>query len=415
MTEEEFQDAYGRKFNDNRVVAVVKLVYAKPQYIFAVLDGIKSTVGKVTIDESTGVIVMVDTPEKIEQMKQAVAGVEDGRIKTRLYSLQYAQPDDVAAKLRSKLDDHKVGSIVGDSRSRQVVVTGFLDRMAEVEDLIKGLDKKTKEVLVEIRILKVVLNPQLDYGIDWSQAFSNAKDPALRKLSFRGAFPISSTVSTAAALGTVGKIAYGTVGSGAFAAELKALHQVIDTKILANPRLTILDGEEASIHIGDTLAYVTTSTTQGSSTSTTAETVNFVDVGIKLKVTPVINDDGFVSMKIKPEISSKTGDYTTPNNNTIPLINTTTAETSVMVKDGTTIIIGGLRKDERTKTHKGLPVLKDIPVIGLAFGMREDEITKTEIVIMLTPHIITGSKDVTDRKWTIKEEESVGIEGGGRG
>lgn len=403
MTETEYQAAYGRKFSDNRQVEITKLAYASPTYAFSVLDTMRSTLGKVIIDEGTGVVVMIDTAEKIKEMKEAIKEMDRNKMVTRIYNLQYAKTDDVVAKLKPKIDDKKVGMVVGDQRSGQVVVTALPQRLQEMDDLIKSLDKKTKEVMIEIRILKLILNPQYDLGINWEKAFSNSKNQSLQKLDFRGAFPISSAISSASTLGTVGKIAFGSIGVNAFAVELKALKQINDSKILANPRLTVIDGEESKIHIGDTLAYVTTATTTGSSTSTTAETVNFVDIGIQLSVTPKINDDGYVTIKIKPEISSKTGDYTTPSGNKIPLINKTLAETNVMVKDGTTIVIGGLRKDERSRSKSGLPLLMDIPFVGGIFSTVEDKITKTEIVIFLTPHITGGDLNITDEKGRIKE------------
>jgi len=404
LTEMEYEEVYGVRFSDNRKVEISKLKYANPTYAFSVLDSIRSSIGKVIIDEGTGVVVMIDTLEKIEEMTKAIREMDRAKMDTRVYSLQYAKPEEVVVKLKPKLDGKKVGTITGDRRSNQVIVSAFPDRMQEMERLIKSLDKKTKEVLIEIRILKIVLNPQFDMGIDWSKAFTDSKKSDLRKLDFRGAFPISSTISSSTALGTIGKIAYGTVGSDIFALELKALKEVSDSKILANPRLTVVSGEEAKIHIGDKLAYVTTATTTGSATSTTAETVSFVDIGIQLNVTPTINDEGFITMKIKPEISSKTGDYETPTGNLIPLINTTLAETNVMVKDSTTIIIGGLRKDEKTHVQKGFPFLMDIPFLGRLFSSVTDEITKTEIVIFLTPHIVGGDLNVTDEREQIKDE-----------
>jgi type II secretory pathway component GspD/PulD (secretin) len=170
----------------------------------------------------------------------------------------------------------------------------------------------------------------------------------------------------------------------------------------------VTDKEEASIHIGDKLAYVTTTTTTGQVTTTTAESVTFVDVGIQLRVTPTINEDGFVTMKIEPEISSKVGDYITPTGNKIPLINTTKAQTTVMVKDGTTVILGGLRKDEKTRTLKGLPLLMNLPIFGRLFRMESESVTNTEIVILLTPHIVRGDVTFTDTVGEIKPFKDYG-------
>ena len=101
-------------------------------------------------------------------------------------------------------------------------------------------------------------------------------------------------------------------------------------------------------------------------------------------------------MKIKPEISSVTGEVTTSNNNTIPVVETSEAETNVMVKDGVTIVIGGLIKEEKIRTTKKVPLLGNIPLLGKAFKNESDKVSKTEIVLFLTPHIISGDVPATE-------------------
>ena len=176
---------------------------------------------------------------------------------------------------------------------------------------------------------------------------------------------------------------------------LKFLRTIGETRVLSSPRLTVVNNQEAKIHVGERQAYVTTTTTTGQSTTSTAEAVTFVDIGIQLAVTPTINEDGFVTMKIKPEISSVTGSLITPSKNTIPIIDTSEAETTVMVKDGTTIVIAGLRKDENVNTNKRVPFLGDIPFLGRAFQNVNTSKTRTELLVLLTPKIIEGDHLVT--------------------
>jgi type II secretory pathway component GspD/PulD (secretin) len=141
---------------------------------------------------------------------------------------------------------------------------------------------------------------------------------------------------------------------------------------------------------------VTTTTTTGQTTTTTAEEVQFIDVGIQLVVTPtVINNDGFVTMKIKPEISSVVSTLTTPSKNQIPIVDTSTAETNVLVKDGSTVIIGGLRKDQKKFANDQIPFLGGIPVIGELFKQRDKDDELTELVVFITPHIVSGDLLVT--------------------
>ena len=121
---------------------------------------------------------------------------------------------------------------------------------------------------------------------------------------------------------------------------LKYLQTIGKTKILSNPTLSVVENQEANIHVGERRAYVTTTTTVGSTTTTTSEEVTYVDVGIKLSLKPIINDDGYVTIEVKPEISSVISSITTASNNVIPIIDTSTAQTTVIAKDGATIILG---------------------------------------------------------------------------
>ncbi len=171
---------------------------------------------------------------------------------------------------------------------------------------------------------------------------------------------------------------------------IKYLQTLGRTQILSNPQLAVINNQEARIHVGEKQAYVTTTTTTGQTTTTVSEEVTFVDVGIQLSVTPTINDDGYVTMKVKPEVSSVVSTLTTPSGNKIPIIDSSMAETTVMVKDGATIIIGGLRKEEKTSSSEQLPFLGKIPLLGFLFRSGSNKTERTELLVMLTPHIISG-------------------------
>jgi len=158
----------------------------------------------------------------------------------------------------------------------------------------------------------------------------------------------------------------------------------------------VTENEEAKILVGTREAYVTSTTTAGQTTSTIAEDVQFIDVGIQLTVTPSINQDGFVTMKIKPEVSSVVRTLVTSQKNEIPIVDTSTAETSVMVADGMTVILGGLRKDERKRTDKQVPKLGNLPFLGNAlFKQKDRDSTLSELVVFITPHIVFGDALVT--------------------
>ena len=225
----------------------------------------------------------------------------------------------------------------------------------------------------------------------------------VKNVGVQQSFPISSTIS---ALGTVGSITYGKLDPDFLQLEISALKQVISSRVIARPRLMVTNNQEANIHIGDTIPYVTSTTTGTGDTATVSEQINFIDVGIKLKVTPTIKDDGYVTMKIRPEISSRTKDVETPKKALIPQVNTTYVETNAIVQDGCTVIIGGLKQLTNKTSKSGLPYLMDVPIVGNAFKNSSKDFNDTEMVIFLTPHIISGKHDALENQDEIHQDKN---------
>ncbi len=396
MSEDEYTQTRGKSFNDKRKVLTRTLIYAKPTYVVTALQAIQSALGKVVVDEDTGTVVMIDTSEKLMQMNALLDQLEH-KLDTKVIRLQYANAKEIETQLKPSIDAKGVGTIMADERSNQLILSAYPGRMEGLLPTVTALDRQTKAVLIEARILQLTLNPTYDYGINWEKLFRSYNG-----LDFKGSFPINST-STGTSAGTnFGQVAIGNVGTDEIVADIRFLKQVTNTKVLANPRVMILNHQESKINIGDRIPYVVTTTTGTGTTASVSEEIRFIDVGINLAVTPTINDDGYITMKIRPEISSRTGDLTTPTKNIIPLVNTTYIDTSVIVKDGVTIILGGLKRDDVSEKKKGVPYLMDMPWVGGAFKNRSDSITRTEILVFITPKIVSGGKDVVDENIAIK-------------
>jgi len=159
--------------------------------------------------------------------------------------------------------------------------------------------------------------------------------------------------------------------------------------VLANPSVTVFNGKKASILIGDKVPVFTSSSDGTGTNADTSVTVEYKDVGVKLEVTPRVNDvaTGMVSLKIAPSIST-ISEWKSSGNNLAPQISTREASTELRVKDGETIYLGGLLKDQETKSIKAIPFLSKLPILGELFKTRSTNKEKTEIVIAITPHIV---------------------------
>lgn len=413
MTEAEYKARYGRSFSDARMVKIFQLTYAIPSQVFSVIDQIKSEIGRVLVDAESGVALVIDTKESLAKIEEVVSALEQRR-EVRIFNLQYAKATDIEERLKTQLDTKTVGTVVADERSNQLIVQTLSDRMGEIAKLVESLDQKTKEVLIVSKIVKISLSDTLNADIQWEgllNHFNNKKNTE----RFIGNHPVNALARTGESFiddfVVIAPTTRPTAGAKRFFTEnfvfgmrdtakggdrmeflLNFLKTLGDTRILSSPRLLIVNNQEAKLHVGERQVYVTTTTTTGTSTTTTAEQVNFIDIGIKLGITPTINDDGFITMKIKPEVSSVTGTLVTPTGNRIPIVDTSEAETTVMVRDGTTVIIAGLRRLDKTKTEEAVPFLSDIPVLGRLFRSSVDRKQRSELLVLLTPHLIGGDR-----------------------
>jgi len=379
-------------------------------------------------------VMLMDTPQKIEEAEKALETLEQ-KSTIKIFDLKYARAKEVEEQLKSQLDIKKVGTIRADERNNQIIVQTFPERMKNIEELIKALDKKTKEVMIDAKIIKIQLSNQIESGIEWEGLFNIAQKYGFTYMgsypfsavqaataSWRsreqvvsdmarsiGSYPFSGTTSNyiGSKVSPGEKLHIGIINSKRdFDVILKYLQTFGKTKILSNPALTVVNNQEATLHVGERRAYVTTSTTTGTATTTVSEEVTYVDVGIKLSITAMINEEGYVTMKIKPEISSVIGTITSSSGNIIPIIDTSAAETTVMAKDGATILLGGLGKEEKTEDTQGIPGLSKVPILGALFRNQTKKTIRAELLIMLTPIIIEGDKLVTPND---KEKETFNI------
>ncbi len=417
MTQEEYRALYGKSFSDVRKVKVFYLKYTVPEQAFSLLDMLKSEVGRVMVDPESGNVLVMDSPERIELIDGVLKDFEEKNT-VRIFKLNYAKAKDVEEALKNQLDAKKVGLIKSDERGNQIIVQTLPERMEQIARLISELDQKTKEVIIDVSIIQVKLSNDHELGVEWEGLFDVGRKFGM---SYLGTYPFSSVqaandlwrsrLDTWKALGNVGSYPFsgtttsysagkptigaqelhlGVVGKNDLDTVIRYLETIGSTKIMSNPKLAVVNNQEAKIHVGQKEAYVTTTTTTGTSTNTISEQVTFVDVGVILSVVPTINDEGYVSLKVKAEINSVLSILITPTKNQIPIIDTSLAETTVLVKEGATVIIGGLKKDNKVETTKQTPFFGSIPLLGNLFKNKRTSIQRTELLIILTPRIISG-------------------------
>ncbi|MFH1837459.1 MAG: secretin N-terminal domain-containing protein, partial [Candidatus Omnitrophota bacterium] len=348
MTSSEYESLYGKKFDEKRKIRTLKISHAQPSTILSALNSLKSNVGELILDEVTGTLILIDIPEKLDLMENTFKDLNVPAV-TEAFELQYAKVEEIEDDI-SSLGTEGSSSVLIDERTNTIIVTDLPGNMDVIRRTIAILDQETRQVYIEAEIIEITLSDDFAYGIQWEKIMN---DPSFWGSALTGSFAGTGLTSAFT------RLTLGTLDEHKFTATLNFLQSLGDTKILSQPRIFVTNNEEASIHVGRREAIVTGTTSQSGESTIVSDSVEFIDIGIKLTVVPTINRDGFVTIKIKPEVSSVSETITTgaedEPRSIIPIITTSEAETTVKIKDGTMIMIAGLKQNDTRTSTDGVP------------------------------------------------------------
>jgi len=406
MTDEEYRLLNGVSFYDQKKVKLLDLKYADPIRVATMLEKVKSAIGTIVADSVTGTLILIDTPEKIREMQIVVEKADIPTVsrviptETKTFVLQYADIEKMQAEISSMLTK-EAGSLRADRRTRTLIVTDLPHNMRKIEEVIRIFDQKAKQVFIEAKIVQTTLNDQYSLGIDWNMFMEGLKPR----------YAVEAISATPAVQTPIGTLRYNTIAAGGdLQAIVEALKHIGKTTILSNPHIAVMDGQEATIEVVTDQPYKEVSLESGT-TNITGVTYLFKKVGVQLSVTPRINNEDLVSMSVKPEISSISTWYDGLPQEGTPVIRKSLAETTIMVKNGVTIIIGGMIENSQdTHTYK-IPLLGSIPLLGRFFRSDAESKETSEIVVFLTPRIVTGEEPyqrTQEMKKTLKPMRTVG-------
>jgi type IV pilus assembly protein PilQ len=295
--------------------------------------------------------------------------------------LNYADINEVEKVITRLLSESSKTTIY--EPENKLIVEDLPHNLSMVKRVLETLDIPPKQVLIETRIMSVRLNDDTSLGIDWDDTFS-------------GFFNSSGNILTDGFASTTGQGFFFNVINSDFSLFLDALQNKTEVSFLSTPRVLALDNKEANIIIGDKLGYFVTTATE----ATVLQSVEFLDTGTQLRLIPHITDDGKIIMDIHPEISD--GSVI----NGLPSKNTTEVTTSLMAPDGGTIFIGGLIRDRKEDVYERVPGLGSIPIFGALFGKTTNITIRNEIIVLITPHIISAGNTEALEKHTQKVEET---------
>lgn len=386
---------------------------------------------KVLPDERTNTVIVMASEFYTGRVKELIAlldrEIPRGESTMHVYRLQNANAEDLA-KVLMNLPQKDAGKttaekgkapviskevqILADKATNTLVISAARDDYRVLEGVIKSLDVPRAMVYLEALIMEVSVNKSFKLGVEWRGIARTASNTGV----FAGSgglsdqtnpgnysiFPTPSTIGSTTvanfpagfAMGVLtGGIKIGDVLFPSIGAALQAIQQDQDIHILSTPQILTLDNEDAEIRVGQNVPYLTRQDTSASTPNVAYSNYEYRDVGVLLKVTPHINEDGFVRLKIGQEVTSIVSQTSGIQGASAPTTLKRTANTTVMVKDGRTVVIGGIIGDSTTITDYGVPFLSKIPLLGHLFKSKSNKREQTNLFIFITPRIVRTQED----------------------
>jgi general secretion pathway protein D len=406
-----------------------------------------ATAIKAVSDSRTNSIIILASVADTENVRKLVAfmdkDVPRGESNIQVYRLQNSIAEDLAKVLNSIVKDTGAAAsaaggaaaaqkalapvvsknvlVVADKATNTLVVMAEREDYKVLENIIKQLDVPRPMVYIEALIMEVNTNKDFKLGVEWSglkdtgsvdgisgsgsAAFISSGTGVIPStISSTLAFPSGFSMGIIGAGITIGSVLFPNIG-----AVIQAYKNDTDVSILSTPQIMTLDNEEAEINVGSNVPYITR---QDSSSTTTTNTVNYntyeyKDVGVILNITPHINEENFIRLKISQQVTK----VTSGTDKGTPTTLKRTAKTTVVVKDKETIVIGGLVGDSTEVGISKVPLLGDIPLLGWLFKSKTVTREKTNLYVFLTPHIVRTQQEAASLYQEKRETMGEVVEG----
>jgi len=276
--------------------------------------------------------------------------------------------------------------VQADEDTNALVVMTSPSNYEKIKKVIDDLDKPVPQVLIKVLIAEVTEDASMDLGTEFS-FLNNWSEKGISNIEAGSAFDVPATLADLSSGG------WATLVGKKFDVKIKALAETGKLNVLSKPYILATNNQEATMTIGSSVPYITDTRTTDS--GQTINTISYEDIGIILTVTPVINDEGLVTMDVTQEISS-ISDTTIAISSTVDatVFNKRTSTNRIIARNGQTVVIGGLMQDTKTKSSTKIPLLGDIPILGALFRENASDNSKTELLIFITPTVAATDKDL---------------------
>ncbi len=343
------------------ITQTYELKNARADEVKGILDSYKSEESRANIvaDTRMNTLIITAPEEELEKFEKLISEV-DSQLLTRTFKINNAIYQDEIEAIKNMLSIivPEEGRINVDSRQSEIIVRGTKEELDNIETMIAGLDKRAPQIMIEAKVIEITIDGEKELGIKWHSGSEGNK--------------IEGQIS-------IGEITLGGSfeRSGLVEATLKALQTEGKTNILSNPKVLTLDGKEAKILSGSKIP-IRVITEEG------LETVEYKDVGLSMTITPRLSSDGLLTMDVNPKIES----LGTELIQGYPVINSREEKVIIRTNLDETVVIGGLISSEDIENIRKIPILSNIPVIGELFQFTTTKSKTTEIIILITAHLL---------------------------
>ena len=383
---------------------------------------------KIIADERTNTLITIGDSQTLDRIEDLVSkldvSVPQGAGKIQVYYLQNADADDLASVLSGIPLEDSVNltesgaagqaapkqaprpqvkrsdiSIIADSATNALVITATPEEYAALRAVIEKLDVPREQVLVEVLMAEVSFTKTMELGVEWRIADDLDGDAVVFGGTTYGEFDqlvqtFPSVPRGGLVVGAIGEtITFGDLEFPSLGALITALKTDTDVNILSTPTIVTTDNKEAEIIVGQTVPFQTSQ--KFDSNNQPVYTFDYRDVGITLRLTPQINSNRYVKMdifsKLEALVSSTVG-----TSELAPTTLKRQANTSVVVKDGNTVVLGGIIRDDKVQNVTSVPVLGSLPLLGPLFRSESTRSEKVNLLIFLTPHVISSSDQLQE-------------------
>jgi type II secretory pathway component GspD/PulD (secretin) len=344
---------------------IYELKNASAEDVKIILDGYlkEGTPVNVVADARLNTIIITGTNEEIEKLEEIISTIDE-ELHTRTFKIDNAIFEDEIEAIRKMLsiiipEEERVNV---DSRQSEIIVKGTKEELDNVGTLIKGLDKRASQIMIQAKVIEITLEGEKELGIKWTSGGTTDEEGN----------KIEGQI-------TIGELTLGGSfeRSGLIEATLKALQTAGKTNILSNPKVLTLDGKQAMILSGSKIP-IREVTAEG------VETVKYLDVGLSMTITPRLSSDGLITMDVNPKIESIGAELIQG----YPIINSREEQVIIRANLGETVVIGGLITSEDIENIRKIPFLSNIPIFGELFKFTHTKNKKTEIIILITAYLL---------------------------